>query len=124
MFRFTRLRVRRVLISNGASSVSSISESVRSESSSWRPFRFIRLRVRRVLILGKPLGSSPSGVSESGAGGWDEVFSFGLRVNRIFVLQCGQTTEAIFGTRLNVKSCLHFVQATVVIFDLDGDIGT
>ena len=117
--------MRRVLISIGASSVSSISASVISESSNWRPLKLIRLRVRRVLILGKSLDSSgASGVSDAGFGDRGEVGSFGLRVNRIFVLQCGQITEAIYGTRSKVKSCLHFVQATVVIIDLDEDIGT
>ena len=117
--------MRRVLISSDASSVSSISEFVVSKLSNWRPFKLIRLRVRRVLISGKSFASSVSfGVSRSDADGWGEEGSFGLRVNRIFVLQCGQVTEAIFGTRSNEKSCLHFVQATVVIFDLDEDIGT
>ena len=47
-----------------------------------------------------------------------------LRVNWIAVLQCGQVTEAILGTRSNVKACLHFVQVTDLIFGLDGDIRT
>ena len=46
------------------------------------------------------------------------------RLNRIVALQCGQTTDVIFGTRLNLKPCLHFVQVADLIFDFEADIGT
>lgn len=91
-------------------------------------FDFARRRLPPVMMSvrrsGTISGSLAGGVGVAELGGRDDGVWLFFRVSRILAVQCGQTTEAILGSRTNSNRCLHFGQVAGVFFGFEDDIGT